>query len=607
MSVLVIICASAVLGSLLLRPLALGDSPESWGFRLYAGLSLCGITAIALGGFSLYLAYAVLVLVAAAGATAEVLVLARRRPHSAWTLRRPSNTPVENMACAACGIALALALLSALAPVTAWDAAVAHLALPADYARDGRIALQPGNVYSGYPHFMHALYALAYYGGGERQVALLNWVLAALSASSVYGLGRRIGGRDTGLVTAAFYTTAPIFMDQAGAVSIDLPFVGFTLAALSALHAAYERRQYRWILLAGILAGSACGIRHTGFLVCLLLAVFVLLSRVPRRFHAMGLFLGAATVFAAPWLFRSALIAGNPFFPFFSEWFPITAIAHVDVTGLGLHESAAAMQSAPWRDLFLFPWDILMRPGEFDGWSKSPGGMLIPFAPAGLVLGGIAARLLGIYSLSGILLFYFFQRFARYLLPFFAALMPVAALGALRLRMFRRGLRALVIFSFGYGLLLGVAAMHFKLPVVFGFETREEYLERRVERYAAFAFMNAQLPGGAVFSPDQRSYYIDAPVFQNHWAMKQLAGFPYRQQLAWLAANKIRYVFMPFTFLDESPAIRDDMLLLFNRWRNDARHFKRIETPVFPQARGTGIERIEIYEFVAPANEQGQP
>ncbi|HNT89158.1 MAG TPA: hypothetical protein PKL84_14945, partial [Candidatus Hydrogenedentes bacterium] len=503
-----LIAAAAVLGTFATRPLGLVADLEGWLYRLLVGFGLCAVLAIGLGSYSLSLAATALYLIAALGLLWE-LRGARTRTRAAAGGETPSRAPLRlfDYAClAAIAGSLLLALISALAPVTSRDASVAHLALPAAYAREGRMIVLPGNVYSGYPHLLYSLYAIAYASAGEQAVTLLNWTFAALACLAVYVLGKRIEGPRCGLAAAALLATAPVFMDQAGEVAIDLGFTALTTASLAALvawfegarhgHAASDSspllqpspqpspsgrgssvlpgRGFAPLVLSAALAGSACGVRHTGFLVCLLLGVGVLAGSRGARLRATALFSGIAVLAALPWLLRSALTVGNPVFPLLPSLFPTQGIEHVDLMALGGHESVRAAGGTGLVAFLRFPWDIIMRPHLYDGWTKSPGSVVLALGVPGLILGGRRARTLGAFSVAGGVFLFFIQRCARCLLPFFTPMMVVAAVMTNRAQWMRKGVAALLVFAFAYGLALHAVAIHVKIPVFLGGQTREQ-------------------------------------------------------------------------------------------------------------------------------------
>jgi hypothetical protein len=238
-----------------------------------------------------------------------------------------------------------------------------------------------------------------------------------------------------------------------------------------------------------------------------------------------------------------------------------------------------------------------MRPALYDGWNKSPGGMILVLGVPGLIVGGVRAWWLGAFSAAGGTVFFFFQRLARYLLPFFTPMMVVAALTAERLPRGRRGVAALLLFSFAYGLALHGAAMHFKIPVVLGLQTKEAYLNERVERYGAFAYANRRLnDGGKILTLDQRSYYLDGPSYQNHWSLKRLAGLSLEAQVAWLHEQAIRYVMLPEDFVTKSGSLPGDIAAMLSVWQRSPQCFELVDTPLqLPRRDGTGVEKVSFY------------
>jgi len=601
MSILIILTAAWGAGSALLAPVRSPDPLERLCFTLLAGLAPVAVVALVVGSYSLAAAQYFLL---AAAFCAVVYALRRARDTNAtrqlaWSVR--DLCWLERGAMAALMIAWLLSLVGAVAPVTGWDATVAHLALPSDYAREGRIYLHSGNVYSGYPQFVHALYAVAYYdgaGGREILVSLLNWFFGVLACLAIYSLGARVGTRQTGLVAAAILATAPIYMDQAAGVGIDLPFAAFSTCALATLIAWRDERKWGWLALAGLFAGASCGIRHTGFLVCLLLVIGSVLASKPRTMiRVAACFGGAALIAAAPWFVRTWMLLGNPVFPFLLSWFPAAPIDHIAITTPGDHESIARSSGMGLIALLRFPWDIIMRPQLYDGWNKSPGGLVLVLGVPGLLVGGVRAWSLGAFSASGGLVFFFFQRLARYLLPFFTPMMVVAALAAERIPRGRRFVAAVLIFSFAYGLTLHAAAMHFKVKVVLGLETKYDYLASRVERYAAFQYANDKLnDGGTLLMVDQRSYFVNGPTFQNHWSLKRIAGLSLDAQVAWLKAEDIRYVMIPKDFVENSGALSNEIAAMLAEWQRHPSVFERLGNPlIIPRPRGGGVEEVAFY------------
>jgi hypothetical protein len=328
--------------------------------------------------------------------------------------------------------------------------------------------------------------------------------------------------------------------------------------------------------------------------VLLVLGVFVF--QRSGRFKVSLLFTGVAVLAAAPWLARSALATGTPFYPFLMFNVEAAAIPDAPITSVGTHGSLQTMDV--WGFL-TFPWNFITQPHLYDGWSKSPGALVLFLGIPGLIVGGKRARAVGAFCIAGGMGLFFFQQYARYFLPFLIPMMAVAAVAACRLKALRWGIAAVLISTYAYGLTLAVATVHFKVPVAIGMESRDAYLTRRVERHPAFEWVNKELPQNrTVLTLDPRSYYIHRPTYQNILSLANVVHKTPEEQLAWLRDREIAYLFFPQAYATESPLFSNSHIIdMLNIWRNDERHFKCIKTFSFPRRSGEANEQVEIYEI----------
>ncbi|HOE65460.1 MAG TPA: glycosyltransferase family 39 protein [Candidatus Hydrogenedentes bacterium] len=597
MSFCVLALTAAILGNVVLRPFRLGVNVEGLTFRFFAGLFLWAAIALPIASVSVEASLYALYAVSFALLSYELFGRrsTSRRAAAQEEDAAPPFTPMERVAAVTTACALLASFISALAPVTSWDAGVAHLALPAAYVRLGHMTAYEGNAYSAYPHLMHTLFTMAYFGGGERAAALLSWLTGVGACGATYALGRLLDGRRAGLFAAAIMASAPIFIDQAGTVSIDLACAGAGMAALAAIVRWNGNGLLRWLALAGFLAGSACGIRHTGFVMAALMAAGVFACARGARLRASFVFIAFVAVASAPWIARSAALTHNPVYPFFTQVFTSRVLPDAEITSVGTHES---IRHAGLKSLVMFPWDIVMRPQRYDGWLKSPGALVLLLGAPGIFVCDRRTRMIAAYAIAGGLGMFFFRHLARYLLPFFAPMMVVAAVAACRLDM-RRLTTGLLLLAFAFGLAVDAATISFKLPVVFGRESRDAYLTRRVERYPAFRWIGHQslAQDRLVLTLDMRSYYIDAPTYQNFEAVKQLPRKRLLQQVEWLRARRIGYVMIPWTYAEEAPGFyATGVLEMLRAWSGSPRYFTLLKRFEMPRRDGPGKEIVEFFE-----------
>ncbi len=582
-----VLAAALVLGTVLGRCAPARQPAERWTLRLLLGLAAAAVVALLAGQASLVGAQGVLAVVAVGAA-----LWCWRLPERVRSVPpEPPLNGLEGAAMGAAALALGLALLHALAPVTGWDAAVAHAALPEEYARTGHIYAHAGNVYSAYPHLVHSLAALTYAAGGERAAGLLAWTWSVGACAAAYCLGARLGGRTAGCITAALLATAPIFADQAGVPGVDLPFAALSTAALAAVLAWQDTRARGWLMAAGLLAGSACGVRHTGLVVCALLLAGPWFWRWPVPWRAQLTLAFGMALAAAPWLGRTGWVTGNPVYPFLLDWFGPGPMPHIAIGGVGQHETTAALTL--WQAL-RFPYDIVMRPQDFDGPLASPGGAVLILGVPALLYGTRRAWQLAAFSAAGGAVFFVFQQLARYLLPFFVPMLAVAATAPQRLGRLRPLAIGVLVCGWLFGLALMGAAVHFKVPAALGLEAREDYLARRVERYGMFAYANEHCTGaGAILSFDQRAYYLVPRAYVNHWGLLSLRGQPLARQVDWLRAQGIGYVLVPVDYVRTSGRLARELGPLVQQWLFDRDHFERVQTLELPTGAG-GFERVEV-------------
>ncbi len=605
MTFAVLMVAAVGLGTAVLRPVRGPYRFEHTLFALLCGLILCAIWVIGAGSASLSLAFSGVAALAALS-LAYHLVHRMRGQRLLFDLPDPPSRSasllqhardldaLERISVVAISGGLLMAFISALAPVTNWDAGAAHLALPAAYARLGRIDVLEANNYSAYPHMAHALFALSYGSGSEWSTGLVSWVFAALGVGFAYCLGVRLANRKAGLIGAAALATAPVFADQAGTPSIDLVFACIVLAAIVALVVWRQEEQSAWLLVAGFLAGSACGVRHTGYLTAALLSVGVVMIAPRRKQYWTALFAFVIVAGAAPWLMRSWLTVGNPFFPFFASVFGSWGAFDADVASLASHDSMRAW--GVW-DFLRFPWSVVMAPDAFDGWSSNPGVLVLLLGVPGIMFGGRRAVLIGLFCLAGISAMFFFRQHVRYLLPFFLPMMALAGVGVVRIPVARRAVAGIVVGAFALGLAVQVAAIHYKVPVVLGMESRDAYLGDRIERYSAFRWVRENLPEDAVvLSLDPRAYYFDRDCYQNFEGLKALIGVDADTEIAWFDQHAIDYVFYPENYVLQSPGFRETgVQAVVDGWRLDQSRFVLIASLEMACARGPGTELVEIY------------
>src|SRR6266508_1423149 len=474
------------LGDLVIQRLRLGASPWGargsraldWSARALIGSGLWSTAWFFLGVSHLYRRPVAIVALAAGLALTG-------RVHVAWLgdSRPAERGPGGLIAWALIIIVQILALIAALAPPTATDTLLYHLALPKAYVAGGGMVEVPGNIASYYPLGveMHSVWALLA-GGllsprvGEAAAGATLFAFAPLLTLLTYGWARARGlGLAASAIAATIIATIPSAYLISASGFTDLALAGFTLLALAAAGRWWTTGDGRWLFIMAAAAGWALSAKLSAASLLVALAVLVLLRGLQagrempdanRRPVGALLFTGlgalaAAGILASPWYLRTWLRSGSPLFPFYSELWP----RRIDI-----ELRIGALISAAMFALWLLASQQLRY--------------LLPAAPPLAV--AIVAAAAAAESQAGA----WFGRTVRGLL--------LAAAVA----------NALVVLSW--------FAQADPVRVVLGGESRAAYLTRRLDYYPFYEVANRELPAGAsvwLINTRRDTYYLDRPYF----------------------------------------------------------------------------------------------
>lgn len=274
---------------------------------------------------------------------AGLLLVVLRRDVGAWcaaiakAVRALAPTGrLARVAAAFSGLMLALGLLRALAPPVMWDALVYHLTLPQVYAHAHglQVSLADFSLFSGMPQLTEMLYTAA----GLLRVDVLQAGITAQALGWCFGallcLGLAVSAQEMSLppwlAPAILLSAVSVTLELAWAYT-DLLLMLLAWATVLALrqwrrNPASPRLAERWLVVAGILAGLACGCKYTGIIVPLGGGAVVLVhalfdkpgawpTRVSRAMRPVGVFMLLAAIVFGPWLLKNWLLTGSPIYP----------------------------------------------------------------------------------------------------------------------------------------------------------------------------------------------------------------------------------------------------------------------------------------------------
>ena len=476
-------------------------------------------------------------------------------------------------------VSFALAFL----PPHYYDSLVYHLALPAEYIKNNSIEPAAYNLYSHFPQNAEMIFLLALKTGDEVSANIVTFILSAMLAFAVRDFIRKNFSSDyfpsAHSVAFMLLATSPFFMFLAPSTYVEfhqalLSFAAFifvmkykTAISLPTESSGPFTHDERYsptgiIIISGLLAGFAIGVKYTAFASLLALNVMMLadfILMIAKRNSVAGrtatatnphlfirhikdilIFNLVAFIAVSPWLVKNYIFARNPVFPFFSGFFG-------GASSVGWNQRAAAgyfaaiteysHKSSVFISLVMLPYNMLVRPLSFGGGIDVLGDFgwypLFFFGALGSVFVLIKEKSIKLfytflYVFTVGIVWFMTKPVLRFLVPASSVAAVLSGIGAgyfLRKKIpgiIKAGIAALLlVFVFDNFYYFNFIVRFFR-PVNFllGRENKSGYLSRTLKYspYPAFEFINNLLEEKksadpkVLFVGEQRSFYCNAPL-----------------------------------------------------------------------------------------------
>lgn len=394
---------------------------------------------------------------------------------------------------------LVLDLLSVSAPISSPDALLYHAADPQLFARAHRIFAVPWNSSSYEPFTVEMLVLDGVMLWNPVQGAFAPLLLALVALAAVMAFAYRIAGRGMALLAGAIFFAQPFMVWESTSVFIES---GIALAvALAAWNAARfardtDRRALdadrRALVLAGVFTGGAAGMKYLGLIAALSISA-VLAVRLAGRVHARHAlaFAFPAVAVALPWYVKNTVLTGNPFYPHLFGGLNAFAAGEVANTMQTFGHGHGVV------DFALLPATLLVDGKPFDG-GQYLSPLFVLFGPLTLFLrASRAVVLVWCGVLLYVVLWFVTSQQARFLVPLMPVLAVLGARGAFALVREGQLGRLAVVGATGAALVVGLGASAVYAaqfaPVVFGTQSKQQFLREKVSNYEGVEWLNRTL------------------------------------------------------------------------------------------------------------------
>jgi hypothetical protein len=474
--------------------------------------------------------------------SAVVGLLALRRAASGVTLPSLHTLPRWLLALGALLAAtVVLAAVATGAPVNGYDALLYHVSVPVLFEEQHRVFEVTWSWSSYQPFSVEMLMTdgLLLWDPVQGAFAVFALVLFATAAAAVGGW--LVADARIGLLGAAIFLVQPLVAWEATAALVE-GGIAFMVALTSLNLLVWTTRRDRAALVAaGLFAGGAAGMKYIGLFALLAAGVALLLIVLVRRTRPLASILAfalPAALVASPWYLKNWVFTGNPLFPFLFGGASEDVIASIEgtVTDFGYGESPL--------DALLLAIRLLIDSEAFDGsgW-LSPLAILVP--PLALLnrslRTGVSVALVACLFYVGC--WFFTAQQARFLIPVLPVLSVLASVGLRELLRAGRAGRWLAPAAAGAALaggfvIFAVYCAQF-VPVVTGFETKEQFLADRTAYYGGIEWLNRETRESDRVLIDFPSPYLDRPYVV--WTPLVVPGSPSAVR-RFVRDERLRYV-----------------------------------------------------------------
>lgn len=545
---LLISVAAFGLGGFLTRSLVFDSLWEELGVRLGIGFGTLASLVFALGLLGLLTPVAVLVLLAA-------ILISGYPTCRRFAQRLLGEFNGQKLLRGSAAVFVAMVLVSVfvalpLYPPTAWDSTSYHLATAKAYAQNHGLVYTPYLRYPVFPQLNEMLLCLGLLLGDDILAQILQGCLLVTLTLVTVGFARRHFSRRAGWWAAAALLGNPIVLWLGSCGYVDIGVALWSMLAVVSIWNWLDTREKPWLVWGGICGGFAMGTKYSAlYVLVVLLLVLMIGARTRRDWVACLIWVALVIVVAAPWMVRSFVYTGNPFWPALSSVFGNPIWTNADIKGQMQDLFAAHGVLRSLSNFVKLPWLLTFRQTVFIR-EAALSGTYFWMLPVALVVAiwDFRVRRLVLFVSVSVMGWFFSSQILRYLVPILPAL-GVACAGAIDRALdlpacLRRWTNRNALTLLGCVVLIWPGLeyattnlRHRTLPV--SPSQRDVYLADRLSSYPAYKFLNTARGTNYclyAFYSENMPYFADGTVMGDWFGVAR-----YGDLLDKLASGKLLY------------------------------------------------------------------
>ena len=208
-------------------------------------------------------------------------------------------------------------LLTLVPPFEAFDALFYHLTQPARILQDGGLHAIDIAPHFWFPNLTENVYLWALGMGSERATQVIHLAWALLSALLLWHWASKTWNVEISRKTLLLLAAMPALPMLASWAYADMALVYYSIAAAYTLTYYRVTKTYSWLPVMALMAGFAMSVKYTSFVVPLSCGLLLLFHRPLTKSVSNAAQFSVIAIFTAlPYYIRNAILMHNPFYPF---------------------------------------------------------------------------------------------------------------------------------------------------------------------------------------------------------------------------------------------------------------------------------------------------
>jgi hypothetical protein len=505
--------------------------------------------------------------IAVPAAISALVILSFRRKRLRRIVRGVQGLPWwGRMYAAVVALILFITFIASFAPVVGGirnDEICLHLSIVREWLSRGGIPV-PSGVISYQAGNAHLLFLLAGALGSPAGQRLVSWLCFGMCLVAIFIIARSFTDKKNALLAVLMAAINPLVFRGAWVAFVDMPSSLFALLPVVALLEYRREKRSGWLILCALFLGAGSGIKPTNVLYGAAFCAGSLLFAATRRVSLKELLRAAAIILvlgglmAAPWPTRTMILTGSPVFPP-----PLFLYKNGDLKPLsgdpapftvkevkGYYDYVMSRYGEYRRNLLhfiYFPWDVTMRPGQFQI-GDSIGTLFLCLLPCVfffLHASGIMRFLLVMAGFAAASLYFLVVPEARYYIGVLMLLCPplAAAVQALeKKKMPHTAVASIIVINCIFSLMVSLRITGPLMKAALNPAAAERMKREQIPFYEAFEYLRhkgitdvtvSYAPQNLYYLPKQTRYHVDNAHLANMHAMHgaYVLDFDYSQTL----------------------------------------------------------------------------